>query len=148
QAVVARHPILRTSFDLTSYSEPLQLVHPQAVLPLMVEDIRHLPVDQQEAATQALVQREKQRPFDLARPPLIRFHIYRRTDETFQFTLTECHAIFDGWSLTSTLAEIFDRYAALLDQRPLTPAEPLATSFRDFIQLERAAIESPACQEY
>src|SRR5205807_4158707 len=27
ERVVARHPILRTAFDLTSYSEPLQLVH-------------------------------------------------------------------------------------------------------------------------
>src|SRR5262245_36877573 len=28
--VVARHPTLRTSFDLTSYSEPIQLVHRSA----------------------------------------------------------------------------------------------------------------------
>ncbi len=42
QNVVARHPILRTSFNLATYSEPLQLVHATATLPLKVEDLRHL----------------------------------------------------------------------------------------------------------
>src|SRR5262249_39617965 len=31
--LVERQPILRTSFDLTGFSEPLQLVHPEADLP-------------------------------------------------------------------------------------------------------------------
>ena len=37
-----RHPVLRTSIDLTSYSEPLQLVHHDVEPPLEVADLRHL----------------------------------------------------------------------------------------------------------
>ncbi|HEU4328000.1 MAG TPA: amino acid adenylation domain-containing protein [Roseiflexaceae bacterium] len=148
RVVVARHPILRTSFDLSSYSEPLQLVHTHAVLPVVVEDIRHQTPEQQRETIQALVRAEKQRPFDQACPPLIRFHLYHRSDTTFQFTLTECHAIFDGWSLTSTLAEIFRRYAALLTGAAPESDAPLASMFRDSIQLEREAIASPAAREF
>lgn len=38
--VAARHPVLRTSFDLTGFSEPLQLVHDTATIPLEVVDLR------------------------------------------------------------------------------------------------------------
>ena len=41
---------LRTSFDLASFSEPLQLVHSEPVSPFEVEDLRHLtPAAQDEA---------------------------------------------------------------------------------------------------
>jgi amino acid adenylation domain-containing protein len=146
--VVARHDILRTSFDLLSYSEPLQLVHRDAELPVQFEDLRQLsPAEQQEAIRNYSESEERNR-FDLSRPTLLRFCIHRRTDETFQFTLTELHAILDGWSLQSTLAEIFQTYFALLKNEPLPEHKPFATSFRDFIALEQAAIESDECKGF
>ncbi|HDQ71155.1 MAG TPA: amino acid adenylation domain-containing protein, partial [Chloroflexi bacterium] len=148
QAVVARHPVLRTSFDLTAYSEPLQLLHPHAVLPITMEDLRHLPRAEQDEEIQAYVAGERVRLFDLKQPPLIRFHIHRRTNATFQFTLTECHAIFDGWSLTSTLAEIFDRYVTMVRGAAPPADRPLVATFRDFVRLEKEAVESPACRDY
>ncbi|HWO67673.1 MAG TPA: condensation domain-containing protein, partial [Umezawaea sp.] len=41
-AVVARHPILRTSFALSGFSEPMQLVHDRGEVPLAVVDLRGL----------------------------------------------------------------------------------------------------------
>src|SRR5262249_16797152 len=38
--VVERHPILRTSFDLSAYSEPLQLVHNKVEIPLVVSRLQ------------------------------------------------------------------------------------------------------------
>ncbi len=146
--VVARHDVLRTSFDLSSYSEPLQLVHKEAVLPVQFEDLRQLsPSEQQEVIT-SYTESEQQNRFDLSRPTLLRFCIHRRTDDTFQFTLTECHAILDGWSLQSTLAEIFQTYFALLRNESLPEQKPLATSFRDFIALEQAALESEEARSF
>ncbi|MFC7720368.1 condensation domain-containing protein [Nonomuraea recticatena] len=37
--LAARHPVLRTSMDLTRFSEPVQLVHRSAVIPLEVTDL-------------------------------------------------------------------------------------------------------------
>ena len=45
-----RHPVLRTSFDLTGYSEPLQLVHRDVRIDLGVADLRALDEAAQETA--------------------------------------------------------------------------------------------------
>jgi amino acid adenylation domain-containing protein len=148
QHVVARHPVLRTSFDMNAYSEPLQLVHRTARLPVDADDLRHLSFEEQEQEINGFVEREKQHRFDFSRPPLLRFHVHRRSDDSFQFTLTECHAIFDGWSLQTTLTEIFSRYIALLSDETVPEDAPLATSFRDFVFLEREALASEECQSF
>src|SRR5438270_374651 len=41
--LVARHPVLRTSFDLAGFHEPLLLVHRAANPSLQIDDIYHLP---------------------------------------------------------------------------------------------------------
>jgi amino acid adenylation domain-containing protein len=146
--VVARHPVLRTSFDLSTYSEPLQLVHRTAEFSVGSEDLRHLADEEREAVIDEFISRERKSRFDLGQPPLLRFYIHQQTDNRFQFTLTECHAILDGWSLHSTLSEIFSNYFAILNHgAPLE--EPLITSaFRDFVRLEREALASEECRDY
>jgi amino acid adenylation domain-containing protein len=147
-AVVARHPILRTGFALEEYGEPLQLVHAHATMEVGVGDLRGMTEEEQEREIDAHRDRELARPFDLARPPLLRFHVHRLTDDAFQFTLTECHAILDGWSLTSTLAEVWEAYAALLAGRPLPDEPPPQVHYRDFVDMERRALESPDCRAF
>ncbi|HEY0601483.1 MAG TPA: amino acid adenylation domain-containing protein, partial [Herpetosiphonaceae bacterium] len=147
QQIVARHPVLRTSFDLVTYSEPLQLVHAAATMEIQQHDICHLTEAEQVEHLQAYIQAELRRHFDLAQPPLLRLHLHRRTAATFQLTITEFHPILDGWSLNTVLAEIFAVYFALADQQPLT-LPPLQSTFRDFVALERQTLESEACRRY
>ncbi|HEX8148210.1 MAG TPA: amino acid adenylation domain-containing protein [Pyrinomonadaceae bacterium] len=146
--VVARHAILRTSFDLTTYSEPLQLVHRTADFPIQVDDLLHVAPEEQERLLDEFVESEKWRRFDISRPPLLRFHIHRRTEETFNFTLTEFHPILDGWSLHSLLAEIFTSGLAARDQRPAPAPAPLSSSYSEFVRRERMALESEECGRY
>jgi amino acid adenylation domain-containing protein len=140
--VVARHPALRTSFDLARYSEPLQLVQRVARMSIPVDDVRHLSAKEQDEFLNEFVESQWKTLFDLSSPPLIRIHIHRRTNETFQLTLSECHAVIDGWSLTSTFAEVFTLYFERLKTGVFPEEPPLATTFRDFIFLERAALGS------
>ena len=148
QHVVARHDVLRTSFDFSSYSEPLQLVHKEARLPTQFVDLRNLSPAAQLEAIRSYAEGEQQHYFELSQPALLRFCIHRRSEETFQFTLTECHAIFDGWSLQSTLAEIFEVYFALLRGESLPVHAPFAVSFRDFVALEQATLQSEECRRF
>ncbi|HEX5758393.1 MAG TPA: amino acid adenylation domain-containing protein [Thermoanaerobaculia bacterium] len=146
--VVSRHAILRTSFDLTRYSEPLQLVHRHAELPIEVVDLRHLPWGEQQRVFDAFVVAENRRLLDVSRPPLVRFHIHRRSDDTFQFTLTEPHSISDGWSTTTTLSEVFSIYLALLRGEDPAPQPPPSVTYGDFVRLEREAVASPECRRF
>ncbi|WP_342379995.1 amino acid adenylation domain-containing protein [Myxococcus stipitatus] len=148
RVIVARHPVLRTSFDMTTYSEPLQLVHREATLSMKVVDLRHLPDAEQEAAIRQLLEDERHTPFDLAVPPLLRFFIHLRGEQSFQFTLTECHAIIDGWSLHSTLVEIFNHHHALVNGQPPPPELPATMTYRDFVAMERRVIESEPHQRF
>src|SRR4029077_18318705 len=106
----------------------LQRVHRRAELPIEVEDIRHLPPALQQEAIATLVSIEKGRLFDFSRPPQLRFHVFLLSSEEIQFTLTENHAIFDGWSLHSTLAELFALQSALLAGPAPAPDPPLAST--------------------
>src|SRR5207248_3351555 len=108
--LVAEHEVLRTSFDLSSYGEPLQLVWKEARASLGLEDLSRLDAEGQEAAVARWLEEEKQARFDFRRAPLLRFHVHRRSAESFQFTLSEHHAILDGWSVASLLTELFQLY--------------------------------------
>ena len=142
QFIVSENVMLRTSFDLKSFKFPMQLVHKKAVLEVGYSDIRTLSLEDQDEVIDEFVKKEKRNSFNLTKPSLLRFHLHQRSDETFQFTLTECHLIFDGWSLTSTLAEIFQVYFELLDGKPRKENKSLSIDFNDFVHLEQQAIKS------
>ncbi|WP_017593866.1 non-ribosomal peptide synthetase [Nocardiopsis potens] len=140
--VVARHPVLRTSFDLAGYEQPTQLVWEAAEMPLIIEDLRHLDADAQAARLRAFVDEERSRPFDHERPPMARMALHRRGDTTVQWTVTEHHAILDGWSLKSFEAEVLQRYLALRKDPGAPAAAPPEPLFREFVRLELEALDS------
>ncbi|MFD7512486.1 amino acid adenylation domain-containing protein, partial [Streptomyces sp. NPDC059853] len=144
---VARHPALRTSFDLTGYSEPVQLVHRAAEVPLTVTDLRELDEGDRRAALVAYIEGERRRPFVLESAPLWRMAVHVLGDAAFQWTITEHHAVLDGWSLASTLTEIHALYRELRVGRLPRPVPP-RSRYRDFVAAERAALASPVHREF
>ncbi|HEX4954999.1 MAG TPA: amino acid adenylation domain-containing protein [Thermoanaerobaculia bacterium] len=148
QEVVDRHAVLRTSFDLTSFSEPLQLVHRRAEMRLVVEDLTAASPTEQRDRVRSFSEEELRRLVDLSRPSLVSLRVFRRSEDSFQLILIEPHAIADGWSTNTTLAEIFERYFAILKGRPLPAPVPPAATVRDFIALERRALASAECRHY
>ena len=155
---VARHPILRSSLALEGFSEPLhlvhRLVHGETGVRLAVEDLRHLPPEEGEAAFGRWFAAEQRRKFDWRRPPLLRLTVHRRSDEAFQLTLSE--PFLDGWSVGLFFTELFHRYLVLLPAgavpaaAELSPVDerPLAAAFRDYVALERAALASAETRRY
>ncbi|HEX2090982.1 MAG TPA: amino acid adenylation domain-containing protein, partial [Longimicrobiaceae bacterium] len=142
EAVMRRHAVLRTSFDLSHYAEPLQLVHRELPVPLFLHDLSALPPKEQDTALDAWFQAEKHRPFDPACAPLFRVHVHRRGPDWFQLGLVEHHAILDGWSVATLLNELLEGYLRELDGVG-AEVEPLQTEFRDFVALEREVVGSP-----
>ncbi len=148
ERLAARHAVLRTSFDLTGLSEPVQLVNRSVEIPLEFEDLRTLdPVERDEVIVR-WIESEKGRRFDWTQAPLVRLQVHRRTEETFQFTISLHHAILDGWSLASLFTELFQYYFSLLGLRDAVVDPPPVTSYRDFVVLERQACQSEECRRY
>lgn len=135
--LVAAYEILRTSFDLAGFSGPTQLVHREVDAPVAVED---LPAGSDaEERMAAFRSAERARLFDLGSAPLVRFHGHR-TSGGWYLTLTECHAVLDGWSHNSLVTELIARYRAVRDRTPYV-AEPVPEArFADYVALEQTSL--------
>ncbi|MEU2310120.1 amino acid adenylation domain-containing protein [Streptomyces misionensis] len=146
-AVVAGHPILRSSVDLVTYREPLQLVHRDARLRVGYTDLRGLPRQEQRARLRRFVDDEFERRFDLAAAPLVRIHLHHVTDHNLRLVLTDCHVVLDGWSLTSLVADLLALHREAV-AHATAPRPPQAPPFAEYVALERAALHSEESLAY
>jgi nonribosomal peptide synthetase protein BlmX len=145
--LVRRHPMLRTSFDLASFSRPLEIVHKNFADPLSYQDLRGLPPSEQDQRIADWVAREKERGFELHEHPLIRFMVQPLDEETFQFTYGFHHEIVDGWSEALLVTELFNHYFSIIFDQPVTMAPP-SSSMRDAVALELEALGERANYEF
>ncbi|MEV0899957.1 amino acid adenylation domain-containing protein [Actinoplanes sp. NPDC049802] len=141
--LVDRHDILRTSFDLTGYSEPLQLVHRTATVRTGLTDLSHLPPADREAELAAWHERERRVPYDWAVAPLSRFHTHVLGDREFLFSMSFHDALLDGWSEASLMTELLTDYWTVKNGGAREPRPRTARRYADFISLERRALHDP-----
>ncbi|WP_371495233.1 amino acid adenylation domain-containing protein [Kitasatospora sp. NBC_00374] len=143
RAVIARHEVLRTSFELTAFGLPLQLVHDEVEPQVAIHDLRDLTEAEQQRALREFTAAERANPFHLDVPPLIRVTAHLTAEDSWWISITECHPVLEGWSYHSLLMELLETFRALrLGRTPLVPETP-AVRFADFIAAEQTAIASP-----
>lgn len=149
-----RHDVLRTSFDLADFPEPLQLVHARAVVPVEVEDLSALDRTGQEEALAGWWAREAGVPFDLSTAPLLRVHVGLRSPHSFQLSLSVHHILVDGWSYARLVTELLTEYARRTAPTPTpydaAPALPALSGvrYRDFIAHEQRAVASADSRDF
>ena len=141
-ALCARHEILRTSFDVGAFREPMQLVHRDAEIPVTVERPR-AGTGLEQDASRDWWRRDQAVPFDLSRPPLVRCHVSVRSAESFQLALSVHHIVLDGWSLARLMTELLLGYDAQLRGADSATTPAPHARYRDFIAAEQAAAADP-----
>ncbi|KQV15414.1 MULTISPECIES: non-ribosomal peptide synthetase [unclassified Kitasatospora] len=150
--VIARSDMLRSSIDLTNFSEPMQLVHSAVPTPLTVEDLRGLPAEDQRRRAAEWTATEKATAFDLAVAPLLKLHVLVFADDDFQLNLSFHHAILDGWSLSLVTSQLLTGYDARLAGRATEleagGATAPATRFRDYLALEQQALAGQEARDF
>lgn len=146
--VVSRHPILRTSFDLGNFGEPLQLVHRTADARIVFHDISHVPAARQNELLGQWIDDEAEHRFDWNRWPLLKYTVHKRGPENFQFGITFHDAILDGWSTSNMMTEIFERYLTMLRGGADTADAPNAITYRDFVATERETLKSDEARKF
>ncbi len=107
-AVVAHHPVLRTTFGVDPIEHtPAQYVH------------RELPPAWSSGAVPpeielaGLIGARVVVPFDLEQGPLLRAHLFERSDGDQTLLITLHHLVADGWSLHLLIRDLDLAYAAL-----------------------------------
>ncbi|MEU4733235.1 amino acid adenylation domain-containing protein, partial [Streptomyces sp. NPDC023588] len=146
--VAQRHDILRTSVDMTGYSQPLQLVHATADLPVTVHDWRGLGPRETERRGREFVDRERSEPFELTHAPLLRIAVHLESETAWRLTLSHCHAVTEGWSVNSLLTEVLATYRQLQDGEEVADPAPLAVRYADFIAAELASLDSAETRSF
>ncbi|WP_229402851.1 non-ribosomal peptide synthetase [Micromonospora okii] len=138
EGATLRHAYLRSTFDLLSYPEPMQLVHPDMRTALEVVDVRGLAEPTRAARIGQWLREERRRAFDTAAGPLVRFTVHR-ADQDFRLTVSSF--ALDGWCDATLLTEILADYALRRDGGGAAIAAP-RVEYRDFVTAELAAIRS------
>ncbi len=133
--VVQRHESLRTTFTAQE-GEPVQVVSRSLSLPLPVLNLQALPETDREAELEVLTAIEAQKPFDLARGPLLRAVLVQLDNHDHVLLLTMHHIISDGWSISVLISEAASLYESFVTCKPVTLPE-LPIQYADFSAWQR-----------
>jgi aspartate racemase len=137
-AVVARHEVLRTAY-VAEGGRPAARLMPAAACAIPVLDVPPGDGEARLRAARALVAAEADRPFDLARPPLLRASLVRFSETDHLLVLVLHHIAADGWSMGVLARELSAFYAAEVAGTPATLAD-LPVQYADFAAWQRAHV--------
>ena len=141
QALLDRHPNLRACFRRRDAGRPLQIVPTDVELPWAEADLSTLGDGERDTEWERLLDEERARRFDLAKPPLLRYLLVRWSQDTYRLLVTNHHILLDGWSKQLLVRE----FTALYEGEHPT-ALPPAPAYRDYLawlgRQDRAAAET------
>ncbi|GAA2327192.1 amino acid adenylation domain-containing protein [Streptomyces cuspidosporus] len=121
--LVARHPVLRTTFALDDPSAPRQVVHPHGRATLFHDDWRG--DADPEGRLRRFLREDARRPFAFAEEPPTRFALLRIGQADYRLLWTSHHALMDGRSYALLLSELFESYdAAVGGREAVLPPRP------------------------
>jgi amino acid adenylation domain-containing protein len=139
--IVRRHEILRTSFT-AEQGEPVQVIAAQMELTVPVVDLRALAQSDREVEALRLAREEAQRPFDLARTPLIRVAVAQLGSAEWLLLVTMHHIVSDSRSMQLFFQELNAVYPALLMGKA-SPLPELPVQYGDFAKWQRELLQGP-----
>lgn len=144
--LTARHPALRTAFDLAG-AEPLQVVRPQVYGGLEIADLCPLDSAAAEAEVRAHIEARRHHPYVFDRAPLYLFRAHVRP-ATVDLVLSFHHALLDGGSVATLLQELLQDYAhgLGLDIGPVEGSAPPSPAAH--VRLEQSALRSQEARRY
>lgn len=142
-----RHPALRTSLDLATYDDSMQVIWPTAEIPLDVQ----WPGGEDETSADALVARwrthQLANQFDWERAPLVRCHVVALA-ESFRLTVAIHHAIMDGWSFARLLVDLLTLYDAEVNDRDAELPPVPEHGHARFVEAEKATVAVPGAAAF
>ena len=141
--LVARHPALRSSFELNQHSAPVQVVRSRVPRSFdVVTGACDADVEDYMAARLA-------QQYDFTSAALYSLCVFLR-DEDLDLIFAFHHALLDGWSAANLLRELVQDYLFRLglDVPAIDPEVHSSTMLAEHVRLERQTLEDPAAQEF
>ncbi|MBW5420316.1 amino acid adenylation domain-containing protein, partial [Streptomyces sp. BG9H] len=125
QSLLDRHASLRVGFrQVAGSGQAVQIVMPRVDLPWREEDLSDLGDDAAREESERIGNGEREKGFDLARPPLLKVLLVKTGHERYRMMVTLHHIILDGWSLPVLRRELWSCYEAGGSADGLPPVTP------------------------
>ena len=137
QALVDRHPALRTTFSVRS-GKPAQRVHPQLAVHFVEIDASAWDSE----VMKARLLDEAYRPFDLERGPVLRVNLFTRSAKDHVLLLVVHHIVIDFWSLALLLTELGALYPAE-KAGVKAPLPALDSQYTDYVRWQAEMLAGP-----
>lgn len=137
-ALVARHEVLRTTFEAVD-GEPRQFVHEPCAVPMARIDLQALPEAEREVEVLRRVQELLRRPFDLATALQLRVTVLVLAPEDHVLVLESHHVASDEWSRNIVLRELATLYQGFCIGVP-AELQPLPIQYGDYALWQRETL--------
>lgn len=135
QAIVQRHEILRTSFDVID-GQLVQAIASQLSIPFKFTDLRIIPSTIREETALAQIWQEIEQPFDLNKGALFRVQLWQLKETEHLLLIALHHIIFDEWSSGVLIRELGEFYRSFVEKKsPTLPELPI--QYADFAHWQR-----------
>lgn len=140
QRQIEQHPLLRTSFDFSSFSKPMQLVYQSGKIRL--SEITEPYCDLDKLKKELLAHK-----FDLSAPTQFRCTIIPKHN-SFTLLIDAHHILFDGWSMANIIGGLLGDYRKLLNEEALAPVIKYKSSFKHFVKAELDSVSNAEAQQF
>jgi len=136
QKLVDRHAALRTTFS-AHQGQPVQIVYPHMKAGFFTVDASEWSQEQLDRA----INEQARQPFNLATGPLLRVHLFSRSDHDHSFLVSAHHIITDLWSFALFFHELEILYASEL-QGSTPELSPLKIEYVDYVDWQAKLLAS------
>ncbi|CAM4488417.1 non-ribosomal peptide synthetase [Paenibacillus tarimensis] len=147
QLMADKHSIFRTSFNLSGFDSPMQVISREVQPDIEWADITALPRREQEERVRQVLKEDLARPFQVHEAPLWRIKLFRIAADQFCMCWIFHHAILDGWSNASFMTELSNTYFRLKEEPAFRP-EPLRSDYRSYVAEQLALKADPAIHAF
>jgi len=141
--VMERHAVLRSRLRWAGVDAPVQEVLDAVEIPVTRADWRGLEPSELRRHLQGVAHQERIQGFDLTQAPLMRLHLARIGDLSWNILWTFHHVLLDGRAFDTILAETFEVHDCLRQRREVVL--PPALAYRNDVDLDD---DNPASLRY
>ena len=145
-AIIARHEVLRTTYEMTDGGEPLQRIRAAQVVDLPVIDISEVAEHRQDSEVQRIAANLRERPFDLGKELPLRLALIKLTPSCHVLIEVKHHIASDGWSSGVFTRELAALYNCLNQGLP-SPLPELPIQYADYAVWQRKWLQGAVLEK-
>ncbi len=144
-ALVARHEILRTSYEVID-GRPMQIVSPAGTAELRLVDLAGLGEAEREAELHRILRAESERPFDLRSDPVLRPWLIGLGVDDHVFFNVMHHIATDGYSRAVLHSDLTSLYEAAIEGKDAS-LPPLQIQYADYAVWHREWLDGGVLEQ-